>query len=61
MVGKGEIEASTQYVFLKVVLQHGVSKAVQEQATDQLTPLLQFRCYSSIADAVAEQGQPAVG
>jgi type I restriction enzyme R subunit len=40
------------------VLQHYVSSGVQELAQEKLAPLLRLRYRNSIADAVADLGQP---
>jgi hypothetical protein len=50
--------SSKQQVFLNFVLQHYVSSGVQELAQEKLAPLLRLRYRNSIADAVADLGQP---
>ncbi len=49
---------SKQQLFLDFVLQHYVSSGVQELAQEKLAPLLRLRYHNSIADAVADLGQP---
>ncbi|MCT0198630.1 DEAD/DEAH box helicase family protein [Synechococcus sp. CS-1325] len=49
---------SKQQLFLDFVLQHYVTVGVQELASEKLQPLLLLRYQNSIADAVAELGQP---
>ncbi|MEB3208953.1 MAG: type I restriction-modification enzyme R subunit C-terminal domain-containing protein [Synechococcus sp.] len=49
---------SKQQLFIDFVLQHYVSSGVQELAQEKLTPLLRLRYQHSIADAVADLGQP---
>jgi len=49
---------SKQQLFLDFVLQHYVSSGVQELAQEKLAPLLRLRYQNSIADAVADLGQP---
>ena len=49
---------SKQQLFLDFVLQHYVSSGVQELAQEKLAPLLLLRYQNSIADAVADLGQP---
>ncbi len=49
---------SKQQLFLDFVLQHYVSSGVQELAQEKLGPLLLLRYHNSIADAVADLGQP---
>ncbi|SBO43401.1 EcoAI/FtnUII family type I restriction enzme subunit R [Cyanobium sp. NIES-981] len=49
---------SKQQLFLDFVLQHYVTMGVQELAQDKLIPLLCLRYQNSIADAVADLGQP---
>ncbi len=49
---------SKQHVFLDFVLSHYVSIGVDELAQDKLTPLLRLKYHNSIADAVADLGQP---
>jgi type I restriction enzyme, R subunit len=48
-----------QQIFLDFVLQHYVAVGVQELDTEKLTPLLRLKYRNSIADAVADLGQPA--
>ncbi|MEB3165558.1 MAG: DEAD/DEAH box helicase family protein [Cyanobacteriota bacterium] len=48
-----------QQLFLDFVLQHYVSSGVQDLAQEKLAPLLRLRYHNSIADAVADLGQPA--
>lgn len=50
--------SSKQQLFLNFVLQHYVSSGVQELAQEKLAPLLRLRYRNSIADAVADLGQP---
>jgi type I restriction enzyme R subunit len=50
--------SSKQQLFLNFVLQHYVSGGVQELAQEKLAPLLRLRYRNSIADAVADLGQP---
>ncbi len=52
--------SAKQQVFLDFVLQHYVRVGVQELDSDKLTPLLRLKYHNSIADAVADLGQPAV-
>jgi type I restriction enzyme R subunit len=47
-----------QQVFLDFVLSHYVSVGVDELAQEKLTPLLRLRYRDSIADAVADLGEP---
>ncbi len=47
-----------QRVFLDFVLQHYVSVGVEELDQDKLTPLLRLRYHNSLADAVADLGEP---
>ena len=47
-----------QRVFLDFVLSHYVSVGVEELDQDKLTPLLRLKYYNSIADAVADLGNP---
>jgi len=49
---------SKQQVFLDFVLQHYVSVGVEELNQDKLKPLLHLKYHNSIADAVADLGQP---
>ena len=46
-------------MFLDFVLQHYVSVGVEELESEKLTPLLRLKYHNSIADAVADLGQPA--
>jgi type I restriction enzyme, R subunit len=53
---------SKQQVFLDFVLQHYVSVGVEELDRDKLTPLLRLKYHNSLADAVADLGNPeAIG
>ena len=47
-----------QQAFLDFVLSHYVSVGVEELDQDKLTPLLRLKYHNSIADAVADLGQP---
>ncbi len=47
-----------QQVFLEFVLQHYVNVGVEELDQEKLTPLLKLRYHDSIADAIADLGQP---
>jgi type I restriction enzyme R subunit len=47
-----------QQAFLDFVLSHYVQEGVEELGKDKLTPLLRLMYHNSIADAVAELGQP---
>ena len=47
-----------QQVFLDFVLAHYVSAGVEELDVEKLTPLLRLRYHNSLADAVADLGQP---
>ena len=49
---------SPQQVFLDFVLAHYVSAGVEELDAEKLTPLLRLRYHNSLADAVADLGQP---
>jgi type I restriction enzyme R subunit len=49
-----------QQAFLDFVLSHYVSVGVEELDQEKLTPLLRLRYHNSIADAVADLGQPEV-
>ena len=51
--------SAKQKVFLEFVLQHYVSVGVEELESEKLTPLLRLKYHNSIADAVADLGQPA--
>lgn len=54
--------SAKQQVFLDFVLQHYVSVGVEELDQEKLTPLLRLKYHNSIADAVADLGQPeAIG
>ena len=60
---KAKVEISTRFndkqqVFLDFVLSHYVSVGVEELDQDKLTPLLRLRYHDSIADAVADLGEP---
>jgi type I restriction enzyme R subunit len=51
-----------QQAFLDFVLSHYVSVGVEELDQSKLTPLLRLRYHNSIADAVADLGEPeAIG
>ena len=47
-----------QRVFLDFVLSHYVKVGVEELDQEKLTPLLKLKYHDSIADAVADLGQP---
>ena len=49
-----------QKVFLDFVLEHYVAVGVDELYQDKLTPLLRLKYHDSIADAVADLGEPEV-
>lgn len=49
---------SKQQVFLEFVLSHYVSEGVEELDPEKLTPLLRLKYNNSMADAVADLGQP---
>ncbi|QQR75349.1 MAG: DEAD/DEAH box helicase family protein [Holophagales bacterium] len=49
---------SKQQVFLGFVLAHYVSQGVQELDQQKLTPLLRLQYHDSLADAVADLGEP---
>jgi type I restriction enzyme, R subunit len=49
---------SKQQVFLNFVLWHYVSVGVNELDQEKLTPLLRLKYHNSIADAVADLGEP---
>ncbi len=51
--------SAKQQVFLDFVLQHHVTVGVEELDPEKLTPLLRLKYHNSIADAVADLGQPA--
>ena len=60
---KAKVEISThfntrQQVFLDFVLSHYVSVGVEELDQNKLTPLLRLKYHNSIADAVADLGEP---
>ncbi|MEO8276354.1 MAG: type I restriction-modification enzyme R subunit C-terminal domain-containing protein, partial [Thermoanaerobaculia bacterium] len=58
---KVQIDASfnaKQQLFLDFVLQHYVRIGVEELELEKLTPLLKLRYHDSIADAVADLGDP---
>ena len=60
-VAKVQIQASfgaKQQAFLDFVLQHYVEVGVEELSQEKLTPLLKLRYHDSIADAVADLGDP---
>jgi type I restriction enzyme R subunit len=47
-----------QQAFLDFVLSHYVTVGVEELSEDKLTPLLRLKYHNSIADAVADLGEP---
>jgi type I restriction enzyme R subunit len=47
-----------QRFFLDFVLQHYVNVGVEELDQEKLTPLLRLRYHNSLADAVADLGDP---
>ena len=47
-----------QQAFLDFVLQHYITVGVEELDQEKLTPLLRLKYHNSIADAVADLGQP---
>lgn len=47
-----------QQAFLDFVLQHYISVGVEELNQEKLTPLLRLKYHNSIADAVADLGEP---
>lgn len=49
---------SKQQIFLDFVLAHYVSQGVHELDQEKLTPLLRLKYHDSLADAVADLGQP---
>jgi len=51
--------SAKQQVFLDFVLEHYVVVGVEELDPEKLTPLLRLKYHNSIADAVADLGQPA--
>jgi type I restriction enzyme, R subunit len=51
--------AAKQRAFLDFVLDHYVALGVEELGQEKLTPLLRLRYHDSIADAVADLGEPA--
>lgn len=58
---KVQIQASfgaKQQAFLDFVLQHYVEVGVEELSQEKLTPLLKLRYHDSLADAVADLGDP---
>ena len=60
---KAKVEISTHFnskqrVFLDFVLSHYVDVGVEELEQEKLTPLLKLRYHDSIADALADLGQP---
>lgn len=60
---KAKVEISThfntkQQIFLDFVLSHYVSVGVEELDQNKLTPLLRLKYHDSIADAVADLGNP---
>ena len=58
-VGISSSFTTKQQGFLDFVLSHYVSEGVDELDQDKLTPLLRLRYRGSIADAVADLGNPA--
>ena len=50
--------STKQQVFLDFVLSHYVSVGVEELDQEKLTPLLRLKYHNSIADAVADLGNP---
>jgi type I restriction enzyme R subunit len=50
--------STKQQVFIDFVLQHYVSVGVEELNQEKLRPLLRLKYHDSIADAVADLGQP---
>jgi len=50
---------SKEQIFLDFVLSHYISVGVEELDQDKLTPLLRLKYHNSIADAVADLGEPA--
>jgi type I restriction enzyme R subunit len=50
--------STKQQVFIDFVLQHYVSVGVEELNQEKLKPLLRLKYHDSIADAVADLGQP---
>lgn len=60
-IAKREIQthfASKQQAFLDFVLSHYVTVGVEELDQEKLTPLLRLKYHDSIADAVADLGNP---
>ena len=60
---KAKVEISTHFnskqrAFLDFVLSHYVDVGVEELEQEKLTPLLKLRYHDSIADALADLGQP---
>jgi type I restriction enzyme R subunit len=58
---KGRIAKSfndKQQAFLDFVLQHYVSVGVEELDQEKLTPLLRLKYHNSLADALADLGEP---
>ena len=49
---------SKQQVFIDFVLSHYISVGVEELDSEKLTPLLRLKYHDSLADAVADLGQP---
>ena len=61
--GNARVYINTQFsakqrVFLDFVLQHYIQVGVEELDPEKLTPLLRLKYHNSIADAVADLGQP---
>jgi type I restriction enzyme R subunit len=50
--------SAKQQAFLNFVLQHYINVGVEELGQEKLTPLLRLKYQNSIADAVADLGQP---
>ena len=50
--------SAKQQAFLDFVLQHYISVGVEELDQEKLTPLLRLKYHNSIADAVADLGEP---
>jgi type I restriction enzyme R subunit len=60
---KAKVEISTEFnskqqVFLDFVLSHYVTVGVEELDQDKLSPLLRLAYHDSIADAIADLGDP---
>ena len=50
--------SAKQRLFLDFVLSHYVEVGVEELDQEKLTPLLRLKYHNSIADAVADLGEP---